>query len=400
VPDLSAVRVAWVTPVLGYGGNLMYWSALLDAFSRPFGAFRVFTSGAPGTTSSGGIEIERCGFSRRVYSGDTPAKTASYGSSISFASPRLLARLIRYKPDLVVTAEFGPYSVYSLAYAKFLRPGARSLLAVENRPWATRDSLPGKFRVFLRRRVASLADAVLTNNEAGASYLTETLGVAPERMVTKPFLVSVSPAWSAEGQPKRPPEDGRTRFLFVGQLIPRKGLQHALEAFGGLLPRYAGRFSLDVVGEGPERSALEARAGELGLEEHVMFHGSRAFDDMGQFYRESHVFLFPTLSDYRALAPFEAMAAGMPILCSIHNGGLAEVVAEGENGFSFDPRDAGSVGGLLARLIDDPGLIPRFSECSLRMAAPYSLANATGAVVEAASLALSARGRAAKRSGR
>jgi glycosyltransferase involved in cell wall biosynthesis len=250
--------------------------------------------------------------------------------------------------------------------------------------------------------MAALADVVVTNNEAGASYLMETLGVARERIVARPYLVSVSPAWAAEGVTRKgPPEDGRMRFLFVGQLIPRKGLQHAVEAFGRLLPRYAGRFSFEVVGEGPQRSALEAQAEANGLGEHVVFHGKSAFDDMGRFYREAHVFVFPTLSDYRALAPFEAMSAGMPILCSVHNGGLPEVVAEGENGFSFDPLDPGSLEDLLARFIDNPGLVLPFSERSLRMAAAYSLPNATSAIVEAASLALSApRRRGAKRSPR
>ena len=146
---------------------------------------------------------------------------------------------------------------------------------------------------------------------------------------------------------------------------------------------------------------LEAQAQAQGLGEHVVFHGKSTFEDVGRFYREAHVLVFPTLSDYRALAPFEAMGAGMPILCSVHNGGLPEVVAEGENGFSFDPLDPGSLAGLLARLIDNPGLVPCLSEGSLRMAAAYSLPNATSAIVEAASLALSApRWRAAKRSQR
>lgn len=388
---ISEARVAWVAPRLGYDGNLMYWGNLLDAFSQLFREFQVFTSGDPGVVVSGRLTIQRCGLIRSLGSRVHPNKPR-YGAVLNIASPRVISCLMRYNPDLVVAVEFGPMSLYAILHSRLRRPRARLLLVVENKPWFATKSFLGFCRTLLRRRMARKADAVLTNSAAGASYLIETLGLSQERIVAKPYLVSQrSPRVREAIQPKTPPGDGRVRFLFVGRLLPLKGLSYALQALNQLLPRYAGRFTFEIVGDGPCRKALELEAQELGLKDQVVFHGSQEYEQVNAFYEEAHVFVLPTLGDYRALVPFEAIVAGMPILCSTYNGGLAEVVVEGENGFSFDPLDPEKLACLLTKFIDEPALISLFSEKSLLMARSYTLSGAANALAEAAELALRPR---------
>jgi glycosyltransferase involved in cell wall biosynthesis len=177
------------------------------------------------------------------------------------------------------------------------------------------------------------------------------------------------------------------RFLYVGQLIPRKGLHCALTACGRLLPKYAGRFVYQIVGDGPTRSQLEQQAKALGLIDHIEFVGHQAYEDVCRFYSQADVFLFPTLTDYRALVPFEALSSGLPILASIHDGGACETVHHGENGFAFDPLEPSQLARYMAEFIDQPQLIAKFSASSLKLAKDYTVARAVSTLLKGCQLA-------------
>jgi glycosyltransferase involved in cell wall biosynthesis len=174
-------------------------------------------------------------------------------------------------------------------------------------------------------------------------------------------------------------------------LIPSKGLQYALAAFAGLLSCRRYQFRFDIVGDGEQRRNLEQLCTDLGLSDHVRFHGQQPYESLENFYRCAHVFLFPTLLDYRALVSFEAISAGLAMLVSVHDGSVTETVADGLNGYLFEPKDTGRLTELIKRLIDDPEKIEAFSRKSLDMAKPYTLTAAIDAIETAGELALAGR---------
>jgi len=128
----------------------------------------------------------------------------------------------------------------------------------------------------------------------------------PERTITltngirKPSLY-----WEGKGFPENP------RFLFVGRLARPKGLDTALKALGGLKDR---NWSLDVVGEGPQREEWEALTAELGLQDRVTFHGFR--EDVDAWMAKSGCLLFTSFQEGMPLTVLEALAVGIPILAS------------------------------------------------------------------------------------
>lgn len=385
--------VAWLTPVLGVGGNLLYWQPLLSTLAGSCADFRVFTLEYPGDTRTAGFAITHCGRLKRLYANERSSRNVGtqYTTGFSIAGPSVLSHLKSYRPDLLVLNEFSLLSLYGILF-RMVRPRTCILLNVECRPRTSGNALLQKIRRMARRLMAKQADAVLTNNSEGLEYLREELDIAPGRIVCKPYLVS-----DISSQPGRKislrsidphSPDTRVHFLYVGQLIQRKGLQHAIEACARLVTQYRGRFVLDVVGDGPYRQEWEALTGKLGLQDHVCFRGRQPYDSLWKFYERAHVFLFPTLSDYRSLTPFEALSLGLPILASIHDGGIRETVAEGENGFAFDPPDTEHLAGLMAKFMDDPGLIARFSQRSREIAARYTVPRAVQALTEAMDLAL------------
>jgi glycosyltransferase involved in cell wall biosynthesis len=387
----SEIKVAWIAPVLGVDGNLLYAEPLLKAFAEKFKSFRIFTGDFIGNTAS--LQIERCA-SLRLHRNErkTHRGRTSYRGGLRLATPSLIRKLASYEPDLLILIEYSIFSLYGILYARLRARKTPTLLIMEAKPRFPERPGLRHARILFRRFLVKRVDAVLTNNQEGRRYLTEVLDVPDHLIISEPFLVSdVSDSTqSSDAQPscQRQHTGSRpVRFLFVGQLIPRKGIKYALIACARLLPKHAGRFVYEIVGDGPCRSELEAQAKHLGLDGHILFRGRQRYDAVGRFYSEADVFLFPTLADYRSLVPFEALSSGLPILASVHDGGISETVCQGENGFAFDPLNAEQLAGYMSEFIEKPELISPFSAKSLELAKRFTLPRAVTTLLKACHLA-------------
>jgi glycosyltransferase involved in cell wall biosynthesis len=104
------------------------------------------------------------------------------------------------------------------------------------------------------------------------------------------------------------------RALSLGRLLHWKGFDLGLRAFA----RFQARFpdaEYWLIGDGPERSALERLAGELGIAKQVVFWGQLSRDRVLEKLAACHVLLFPSLHDSGGWVTIEAMAAGRPVIC-------------------------------------------------------------------------------------
>ncbi len=120
-------------------------------------------------------------------------------------------------------------------------------------------------------------------------------------------------------------DDGPVRFLALGRLDRRKGLDVALEALAKVP-----RATLDVVGDGEERGALEALAARLGVRDRVVFAGHA--DDVRPAITRAHVALSSARQEGLGIALLEAMAMGRPVV-ALPTGGVPEIVVDGETGW-------------------------------------------------------------------
>lgn len=150
----------------------------------------------------------------------------------------------------------------------------------------------------------------------------------------------------------RSSQAGRPTVLHVSNLRPVKRVRDALEAFarahtGLRLPR------LMIVGDGPDRVDLEARARGLGIEERVAFIGER--HEIADLIRHADVFLLPSQDESFGLAALEALASGVPVVAT-RAGGICEVVRDGETGLLADVGDVAELSIALTRLLSDPDL--------------------------------------------
>ncbi len=179
---------------------------------------------------------------------------------------------------------------------------------------------------------------------AALAEATVALGLPPERMEVLPDGIDVDRF--TPGPAAREP-----LLLFVGSLIERKGAQHLLDA----LPDIAARFPevrLAIVGDGPQRSALEQQARALGLADRVEFVGFQSQAQIAVWMRRARLFVLPSLEEALGIVLLEALASGTPCVAS-RVGGIPEVVTP-EVGRVVPPADPASLSQAIVSVLADP----------------------------------------------
>jgi glycosyltransferase involved in cell wall biosynthesis len=155
-------------------------------------------------------------------------------------------------------------------------------------------------------------------------------------------------------------EDGPPTLLFVGRLAAIKGLAVLLEAIATLRahrPDLAA-LRLVLVGDGPERSALEARAAALGLGAVVEFTGYLSQTAVAERLAQADVFVLPSFAEGVPVVLMEALASRTPVVAT-RVAGVAELVEDGVSGLLIPPGDPAPLADALARLLGDSGLRAR-----------------------------------------
>ncbi|HKY95761.1 MAG TPA: glycosyltransferase family 4 protein [Kiloniellales bacterium] len=195
---------------------------------------------------------------------------------------------------------------------------------------------------------------------APSDYVRQTLeavGVAAERISVLPYGVDVERFRPRSGE--RMP--GPVRLLFVGQLSQRKGLAYLLEALAGL-PQ--GLVEATLVG--PLSAPPAALAPYADRFRHLP---AVPYQEVHRVFADADVFVYPSLHEGSALAIYEALAAGLPVVTTPNSG---SVVEEGRQGFLVP---AGSVAPLRERigeLAEDVALRRRMAEAARARALEFT----------------------------
>lgn len=201
---------------------------------------------------------------------------------------------------------------------------------------------------WLQRRAFRRFDAVIAVSRPLARELSHS-GIAAERihLIPNAWRAAASPLDRAAAR-RAVGEDHNDPCLgWVGRLSDEKGPDVFLDALAGLrdLP-----WTACVLGEGPRRRALEARAGALGLRGRVHWHGSVA--GAGRLYAAFDVFVLSSRTEGTPMVLFEAMAAGVPIVAT-RVGGVPDVVSAGE-AVLVPPNDPPGLAAAIRAVYRDP----------------------------------------------
>jgi len=144
----------------------------------------------------------------------------------------------------------------------------------------------------------------------------------------------------------------RGEFLlgYIGQLIPRKGIDCLIRALAALKSE---RVRLCLIGEGPQRQELAALAQALGVADRVEFLGYRA--DRLSFLKQFDVFVLPSALEGIPRCVLEAMAANVAVIAT-DIPGCRDVVHDGRTGLLMPVGDVAALATAISTLRDDPPL--------------------------------------------
>jgi len=177
------------------------------------------------------------------------------------------------------------------------------------------------FRGPLLKRAYRSADAVVALTDGMRGMIEERLGVPSDRIVR--IFNPVEPTQDADAVPAPRKATDPKSLLAVGSLTPPKGFDRLVAAFPALLERFPSA-TLTILGEGPERPALEQQIRDLGLTTRINLAGFSA--DVGTHLAQADLFVLSSRFEGMPNALLEAVSARCPSVVLNHPGGTREVM--------------------------------------------------------------------------
>ena len=243
-------------------------------------------------------------------------------------SPGFIFYLFGFNPDVVVTNEMGFRTLQALIYGTLMRKPV----------WVWWGGSPhtestiGGLRRAMRSLISRWAKHWFSYGISSTEYLV-SIGIRRDRIVQiqnsvdeTQYTAKVSPRFNFEPRPL---------ILHVGQFVQLKGIDLLLRA-AATLQQEGRRFSMLLIGSGPDRQKLEDLAKQLNLQ-NVHFESSLKPEDMPSVYRSGDCLIFPTLGDVWGTVANEAVLSGIPVLCSKYAGCATDFFTP-EN--IFDPENS------------------------------------------------------------
>jgi len=254
------------------------------------------------------------------------------------------------RPDVVHAHWIVPGGMVALVLKRLY--GVPYVLTVHG---ADAYALRGPFFGWLKRRVTREAHTVSPVSRDIASSLgplrDQAADVVPMGVEVDSFEL---------GFAQRSPVPGR--FLFVGRLAEKKGVDVLIRALAGVPEA-----TLVVVGDGPERPSLEALARNEGVEPRVRFLGKLGRSGVMEELRLAHALVIPSKvarggdQEGTPVVMAEGMAAGVPIVAS-RLGGLPEYIESGVTGLLVEPGSVAGLSDALRQAMADPKALRSYAE--------------------------------------
>lgn len=167
---------------------------------------------------------------------------------------------------------------------------------------------------------------------------------------------------------QRPPASAREPGLITvtARMVEKKGLDTLVAAIGVLVAEGRDDVRLEIIGDGPDRAALEAQIAQLGLGDRVILRGGQPPSEVRATLARAQVFALPAReardgdTDGLPVALLEAMAHGVAVVAT-PIAGLPEAVIDGETGLLVAPDDPRALAAAIGRLLDDAALRERLA---------------------------------------
>jgi glycosyltransferase involved in cell wall biosynthesis len=244
------------------------------------------------------------------------------------------AALRRAEPDFIVCGGYNYVASWqSMSWAR--RNRVPFILWTES---TTRDLRSGHALIeFMKTRFLRGCDAFVVPGKSSIDYL-RGYGVSEEMILAAPNAVDTLFFAQRAAVIRRDAAAHRRAlglparfFLFVGRLVPEKGVFDLLRAYEAQAPEVRKEMGLVFVGDGAARAAIQQRAAAISPGA-IHFAGFVQREYLAAYYTLAEVLVFPTHTDTWGLVVNEAMACGLPVISSSAAGCVADLIGNGWNG--------------------------------------------------------------------
>ena len=207
----------------------------------------------------------------------------------------------------------------------------------------------------LEKAALALARRVIVSSPTTAATLVADFAVPADRITVAEPGTDPAPRAQRTGKPPQ--------LLAVGSIVPRKAYDVLVRALAPLASR---DWQLIIVGpadrSAPALATLQAAIQETGLAQRITLAGPADRQRLDTFYATADVFLMPSLYEGYGMVLAEAMARGLPIVCT--TGGAAASTVPDAAAIKVPPGDVAALSEAVCRLLDDPPLRRRLSDAA------------------------------------
>lgn len=308
--------------------------------------------GAAGRAAQGGVTVTRFRYAPAAWETlahrgtmaaalRSPRGLLALGSLVAAQARALRASARAARPDVVHAHWWIPGGISAwLAHGRLGAPYVVTLHGTDAE--ILRRSGPART---VARRVLRGAAAVTAVSTYVASRAAEVAGLDPADVLVQPMPLDTDRFTR--------PSRGGGGIVTVGRLTAQKRVDLILDALAALARRGRAR-DLTVVGDGPERGALEARAARLGVADRVRFTGYVEPAQVPEALGDADVCAFTAVGEGFGLAAAEALALGIPVVALDSGGGVTDIVPRTGAGRVMPAGDAEALAGALDELARAP----------------------------------------------
>jgi glycosyltransferase involved in cell wall biosynthesis len=281
---------------------------------------------------------------------------------VLYFSVALPLKLMREGFD-VVDCQASPYFPALVCRLYCSLKGARLILTwheVWGKYWGQYLGLFGCFGATIERICAKLTLNNIAVSKATARDLEAIGGKSP---LVVPNGVDLEYFGSIDAS------KSHSDIIFIGRLIRDKNVELLLEACAILRNKFP-KVQIVIIGDGPERAALEKKSANLGLDTNVHFRGFlSSYDQVAALLKSSKVFAFPSSREGFGIVVLEAMTCGLPVVTVRHEkNAAADLVRDGENGFVVG-LNADELAASIVKLLADDALRGKMSSKAIEKSA-------------------------------
>jgi glycosyltransferase involved in cell wall biosynthesis len=316
-----------------------------------------------------GITFNAVGGQSKLYSSDGKRRiweTIYYGA--------MIARHIELRRFNIILA--GQWPLFHLIPARFFCLIGQSKLVVDwwevwgRDQWLKYFGLKGLLGLLLEKIMSRITPNIIAITQKGRDQLYD-LGVKKDGVTFIPNGIDFEKILNSISKPNK------FDLTYMGRLKCHKNLDHLIQVVS-LLKEKGDSMTLQIIGDGPERKALEALVKELNISENVVFHGEIESDiEAYSWMKTARIFVHPSTKEGGgSITVLEANACGLPVVAYRHENGIAnELIDEGMNGYWVEEIDPKAMGKKIHQLLLDESQGQKIKDNSIKNAEKHDWIN-------------------------